>query len=161
MSWHRKTTRQILTIINESKPLPHRFDHIKTIKWIKIIDDSMCKNLHSLQLALESIQEKCVLIIWWYDIWCDYSALSNLLEDNVAYMVIFWENKDHLIKAAIRQNIAHIIANSMKSSVNLAIQYAQENKIKYILYSPWAPVDRNFQSIYDRAQVFSNTINQL
>ena len=148
-------------LLQDVYPLEHRLSSIRTIWNVTIVDDGICTSAAACKAALDAMSESCVLIAWWFDKWDNYLLLSDSLKQKASYIVVYGQVADSIAQVATDAHVSYTKVWSLQDAVQSALQYAQKNSIKYVLFSPAAASFDMFKNVYDRIEQFEKIVEAL
>jgi len=143
------------------EPLPHRLQLIRQIDSIAIIDDGVSTSAQSLLAALDAMQDTCVAIVWWYNKWDDYSILSIMLRQKVAFLICIGDTKYIFADIAKSVGVSYALSDTLEHAVSTAIDQARHLSVDTVLFSPGAASFDMFTNVYDRVEQFNHIVNTL
>lgn len=155
------TDTTLQNIIKNIKPLPHRIQFIKEINWIKIYDDGKSTTANSLKAAINSFDEKIILIAGWSDKWDDFSVLKNDFKQKVCWASLLGQTAPIFSNILNELNIKNQININMANTITYAYNLAIEKNSKIILFSPGCASFDLFKNREDRVEQFLMAINNL
>jgi UDP-N-acetylmuramoylalanine--D-glutamate ligase len=136
----------------------HRLEMAGVVEGVKFINDSKATNVDSVVKALESFQEKIILIAGGRDKGSPYHPLAKLVKDKVKALIILGEAKEK-----IRRELGKLTATyetaSLPGAVKLGYKLARPGDI--VLLSPACASYDMFDNYEQRGEVFKNTVKQL
>ena len=159
--WVNISQYQILKEIENIPSLPHRFEFVRKIDWIKIFDDWKCTTANCQAYALEQIDWKCILIAWWFDKGIDYSQNEWVYKSKVDFWVFFWDIWPKLWKLFDSWWIPNRVFTDFDEVVRFAFEVAKKRWINNILFSPGASSFDMFNNRKDRVERFLELVNWL
>lgn len=155
------TDQQLKHIISQIKPLPHRIELIKEINWIKIYDDWKSTTANSLKAAINSFDQKIILIAWWSDKGDDFSVLKSDFQNKLSWAVLLWQTADTISSILSESNVDNFITNNMEQTVQKAYEMAIAKNSKIILFSPGCASFDLFKNREDRVSQFLTAVSSL
>lgn len=153
-NWLDISIDELIELSKEVVPLDHRIQLVKETQGIKIYDDGKSTSANSLNAALNSFDEKVILIAWGSDKWDKFDHLSGSFVKKVAWAVLIGQTAKSFKDIFDELNIENKIEFSMESAVNQAFQMAKQKNINIILFSPWCASFGMFKNRLDRVQKF-------
>ncbi len=159
--WLVISNEEIKKNINTVKPLEHRLQLIKIVDWIKIYDDWICTSTHAQKFAINSFDEKVLLIAGWYDKWDNYEINKKIYEEKVRFWIFIWQTSKIYAKIFSEIWIKFKIFDNFEKSIISSIKIAKKEWIKNILFSPWCASFWMFKNVYERVKMFSEIIKKL
>ncbi|AWD32660.1 UDP-N-acetylmuramoylalanine--D-glutamate ligase [Candidatus Kinetoplastibacterium sorsogonicusi] len=136
----------------------HRNTFICRINNVDYINDSKATNIGATIAALNSYNNKKVLILGGISKGQDFSLLLPFLK-NIRIIILIGIDAYHIAKILDNDNITYIYANNMKEAVIKAYQNACEGDI--VLLSPACSSLDMFSSYKQRGETFSQEVLQL
>ncbi|MBI5555686.1 MAG: UDP-N-acetylmuramoyl-L-alanine--D-glutamate ligase [Elusimicrobia bacterium] len=136
----------------------HRLELVKTVKGVKYINDSKATNVDSLVKALESFQEKIILIAGGRDKGSPYWPLAKLVKQKVKALIVLGEARVK-IKGELGQLTRTHEVKSLPEAVKLGQQLARPGDI--VLLSPACASFDMFQNYEQRGRVFKEEVQKL
>ncbi len=137
--------------------LPHRMEPVASIKGRQFINDSKATTVGSVQMALRSVKERCVLIMGGQTKGDDYSRLISDMENRVRTLVLIGESSNEFSK--IFSTFNPVLATSMEEAVQKAFKYSKEGDD--ILLSPGCASFDMFDSFEHRGEIFKKAVESL
>lgn len=136
----------------------HRLEFVRTLDGIDYVNDSKATNINATWYALSSYKKPLVWIAGGRGDNNDYSALDELVRQNVKSIVAIGEEAD-----AIFNHFAHIVriekADSMEEAVEKARKQAEDGDI--VLFTPACKSFDWFNSYEHRGEVFKKVVRRL
>ena len=144
--------------VKEMRSLPHRMEFIGEINGRYFINDSKSTSLDATVNAIESINQKIVLIVGGKQRdGADFSSLKEHIK-NVKYIVLFGETKEK-IKSQIEPYDKVSICSTMAETVETAFMFSEIGD--YIILSPGCPSQDMFTNYEERGNLFKMYISKL
>lgn len=137
--------------------LPHRMEQVASLNGRLFINDSKATTVGAVQMALKSIEGKCVLILGGKTKGDDYSRLMDYMKDRVRTLVLMGESSDRFSKAF--NMFDQVMVSSMNEAVHTAYQCSREGDI--ILLSPGCASFDMFESFEHRGDEFKKAVEEL
>ena len=137
--------------------LSHRFETIGEFSGIKYIDDSKATNINATKRALESIDQKVILIAGGRDKGGDYSSLLSLVKEKVKKIVVIGEAKDK-IKKAFASNITIVESEKMEDAIKDASENASSGDI--VILSPMCSSFDMYSNYKERGEIFKKEVEK-
>lgn len=159
--WYEFSMDELLTLSKEINPLDHRIQLVREVNWIKIYDDGKSTSANSLNAALNSFEEKVILISWWSDKWDKFNHLSSSFVNKVAGAVFIGQTSTTFKEIFDQLQIESKILPNMDSAVIAAFKMAQDMWVKVLLFSPWCASFDMFKNRLDRVQQFLLVVEKL
>jgi UDP-N-acetylmuramoylalanine--D-glutamate ligase len=136
----------------------HRLELVKTIKGVKYINDSKATNVDSVVKALESFQEKIILIAGGRDKGSSYQPLAKLVKQKVKALIVLGEASAK-IKGELGCWIQTYEVKSLPEAVKLGQKLASPGDV--VLLSPACASFDMFKNYEQRGQVFKEEVRKL
>ncbi len=139
--------------------LPHRMEHVMTIKGVDYINDSKATNVNSTWFALESIEKPIILILGGVDKGNDYSLIKDLVKTKVKAIVCMGLDNTKIHQAL--GDIMPLIVNtaSAKEAAQAAYHFAEKGDA--VLLSPACASFDLFKNYEDRGDQFKQAVREL
>ena len=140
--------------------LEHRMEPVATIKGVEFINDSKGTNVNSTWYALESIDEKpIILILGGVDKGNDYSSMKELVSEKVKAIVCLGVDNRKL-HDAFGEIVSTIIdTNTADAAVQAAFNLATKGDV--VLLSPACASFDLFKNYEDRGNQFKQAVKNL
>jgi UDP-N-acetylmuramoylalanine--D-glutamate ligase len=74
------------------------------------------------------------------------------------HLVVYGQVADNLTHVATSVGVPCTKVSSLDEAIHKALQYAQENAIHYVLFSPAAASFDMFKNVYDRIEQFEKIV---
>ncbi|MEF2176174.1 MAG: Mur ligase family protein [Candidatus Absconditabacteria bacterium] len=152
---------KLLELSKMITPLEHRIQLVKEIQGVKIYDDGKSTSANSLNAALNSFEDKVILIAGGSDKGDKFNHLSSSFVNKVAGAVLIGQTAQAFKDIFDELDIESTIELSMESAVKKAFSLAKSRKIKTILFSPGCASFGMFKNRLDRVQKFLHEVEQL
>lgn len=144
--------------IKTFKGVPHRIEFVKEIKGIKFYNDSKGTNVSSVIRAIESFNERIILIAGGRDKGSDFNILKNKVKGRVKASILIGEARDK-IKDALCEVTYTEFAENMDDAVKKAFKIAEAGDV--VLLSPGCASFDMFRDYEERGEVFKNIVRNL
>ncbi len=144
--------------LRKFRGVEHRLELVKTVKRVKYINDSKATNVDSVVKALESFQEKIILITGGRDKGSPYRPLAKLVKQKVKALIVLGEARTK-IKAELGQLTQTHEVKSLPEAVKLSQQLSQPGDV--VLLSPACASFDMFQNYEQRGRVFKEEVKKL
>lgn len=145
----------ILKTVKNYRGLPYRLELIRTIKGIKIYNDSASTNPMTTAAAIKSFKENNVLIMGGKDKGLDYKSVARALKKSLTKLtILFGENKKKIAKAIKGNKI--IFTKNLKESLKTALKNSKSGEV--IVFSPGAASFDMFIDYKDRGKKFNKLV---
>ncbi len=140
--------------------LEHRMEPVATVRGVEFINDSKATNVNSTWYALESIDEKpIILILGGVDKGNDYSSMKELVNDKVKAIICLGIN-NHTLHEAFEGIVESIIdTETAVAAVQAAFKLAVKGDI--VLLSPACASFDLFKNYEDRGNQFKQAVKNL
>jgi UDP-N-acetylmuramoylalanine--D-glutamate ligase len=138
--------------------IEHRLEFVREIQGIRFINDSKATTVDSLAFALQSFQEKVVLIAGGKDKGGSYDKIKELLSAKVKHAVLIGNAAEKMAKSW-KKVIPISRVNSLIEAVNMAYQHAGKGDI--VLLSPACSSFDMFRDYEDRGEKFKQIVKNL
>ncbi len=142
--------------IPELKSLPYRIEFKKEINGIKFYNDAKSTTVQSVLKAVESFNEKVVLILGGIYKGGDFSVLRDI--SNISKFVIIGQDKESLQRMINRPEKTYL-ADTLKEAVKTAYSLAEKGNI--VLFSPGCASFDMFKNYIDRGEQFNKIVEEL
>lgn len=144
--------------LRKFRGVEHRLELVKKVKGVKYINDSKATNVDSVAKALESFQEKIILIAGGRDKGSSYQPLAKLVKQKVKALIVLGEART-VIKSELGQLIPTYEVKSLPEAVKLGRQLARPGDV--VLLSPACASFDMFQNYEHRGRVFKEEVQKL
>jgi UDP-N-acetylmuramoylalanine--D-glutamate ligase len=138
--------------------IEHRLEFVREIHGIRFINDSKATTVDSLAFALQSFQEKIILIAGGKDKGGSYDKLNDLLVSRVKHVVLLGNAAEKMEKSW-KNVIPSSRVNSLAEAVNKAYQHARKGDV--VLLSPACSSFDMFRDYEDRGEKFKQIVKSL
>lgn len=150
--------KQLKTSLSDFAGVEHRLEKYLKIRNIQFINDSKATNVNSVWYALQTVNEKIVLIMGGKDKGNEYGLLKDLIRRKVkAIVALGINNKPILI--AFEDIVPIYDTNSMEKAVKTAYQLADEGDT--VLLSPACASFDLFKNYEERGKLFKEEVRNL
>ncbi len=136
--------------------VPHRLEFVRELDGVRYINDSKATNVNAVWYALESFQERIVLIAGGRDKGNDYAPLRPLVKAKVRGLIAMGESADKVIRELADLAPAHATAYSMEEAVLIARRLARPGDV--VLLSPACASFDMFRNYEDRGDAFKRVL---
>ena len=151
--------KKVIEKIKEFKPLSHRIEFVKEIEGIEFYNDSKSTTVQAVEKAIESFDEKVVLILGGINKGGDFSKLGDLLKNKVLSAFIIGRDKQQIYQM-IKDYTNSIKKESLEEAVKEAFEVAKKNKA-VVLFSPGCASFDMFKNYADRGDKFKEIVENL
>jgi UDP-N-acetylmuramoylalanine--D-glutamate ligase len=138
--------------------IEHRLEFVREIQGVRFINDSKATTVDSLAFALQSFQEKIILIAGGKDKGGSYDKINDLLAAKVKHAVLLGNAAEKMEKSW-KNVIPSSRVNSLVEAVNAAYQHAGKGDI--VLLSPACSSFDMFRDYEDRGEKFKQIVKSL
>ena len=135
----------------------HRIEFVCENSGVAIYNDSKSTNIDSLRVALESFEEKVVLIAGGRGKGADYRVLSPLVAERVAHLVVFGEDGPALADA-FRADTQVTAAETLDDAVSQSLNAARAGQV--VLFSPACASFDMFTNFEERGRAFKASVRR-
>jgi UDP-N-acetylmuramoylalanine--D-glutamate ligase len=144
--------------IEDFSGIEHRLEEVRNLNGILFINDSKATTIESLAFALQSFDEKIVLIAGGKDKGGDFKKVLGLLQKKVKTAILIGEASER-----IRQSWMGVIPITMVENLEQAIGTAREKASQgdVVLLSPACSSFDMFLDYEDRGNQFKNIVKDL
>jgi UDP-N-acetylmuramoylalanine--D-glutamate ligase len=137
----------------------HRLEEVETINGIRFINDSKATNVDSVFYALDSFEEKIILIAGGVDKGNDYTKIRDLVHQKVKFLICLGKDNKKLVDF-FRDSIRIIYqTEDIKDAVEQAFELARKGDI--VLLSPACASFDLFENYEDRGRQFKKAVSKL
>ena len=143
----------MLKVISEFKGIEHRLEYVSTIDGVDFINDSKATTVSSVEWALQSLDEKIILIVGGRYKGGDFSSLKDLVNKKVNYIIAIGEARPQ-IKKGLAGTKEIFEEEDLKGAVRIAFEKA--NKGDKILLSPGCSSFDMFKNYEERGRIFKD-----
>ena len=150
---------KVIEKIKEFKPLNHRIEFVKEVEGVKFYNDSKSTTVQAVEKAIESFDEKIVLILGGINKGGDFSKLGSLLKTKVLSAFIIGRDKEQIFRM-IKDYTNSIKKESLEEAVKDAFEVAKSNKA-VVLFSPGCASFDMFKNYADRGNKFKEIVESL
>ncbi len=149
---------QLKTSLSDFAGVEHRLEKYLKIRNVQFINDSKATNVNSVWYALQTVNERIVLIMGGKDKGNEYGSLKDLVRRKVkAIVALGVDNKP--ILSAFADIIPVYDTNSMEKAVKTAYQIADEGDT--VLLSPACASFDLFKNYEERGKKFKEAVRNL
>jgi UDP-N-acetylmuramoylalanine--D-glutamate ligase len=136
--------------------LPHRMEHVKTIRGVTFINDSKATNIAACVAACKSFKKPVNLILGGLGKGQDFRELFEKLPQNVESVFVFGHAADEIIAAAAARPINR--CQTLAEAVTRAAQFPAGG---VVLFSPACSSFDMFKNYEDRGDMFKKLVRDL
>ncbi|CAB5130628.1 UDP-N-acetylmuramoyl-L-alanine--D-glutamate ligase (EC [Olavius algarvensis associated proteobacterium Delta 3] len=148
----------ITAALNMYKGLPHRTEHVATIRGILFFNDSKATNVDAVIRALGSFEIPVVLILGGRDKGADFTKLNAIVTKRVKHVVAMGEAR-HAVLSALGESASVSVATDMTEAVDQAYRVAVAGEA--VLLSPACASFDQYDSYADRGEDFRRKVTDL
>lgn len=152
------SNENIANAFSSFKGVEHRLEFVREIDGIKFINDSKATNIDSVWYALNSFDEKILLILGGKDKGNDYNQIKDLVLSKVRKIYAIGTSKD-IIYNFFNNYIEVDKKETLEECVYSAKNEAKENEI--VLLSPACASFDMFKNYQHRGKVFKDAVMSL
>ena len=117
----------------EHNALEHALEPVRTVRGVRIVNDSKATNVDAVKAAIQSISDPLILIMGGYDKGNDYTPLIDLVKSKVRALILLGEHTER-IRNALEPYVVTWDAKTMDRAVEVAYSHAVPGDV--ILLSP-------------------------
>ena len=138
--------------------VPHRLEHIRTLKGVDYYNDSKATNIHSVNVAIDSFSRPIILIMGGRDKGADFQDLLPKASSKVKQILVLGEAADR-----IQQTLSRDIPCSQVSTIDSAVFQAQKmaEPGDVVLLSPGCASFDMFKNFEERGDQFRTAVFNL
>ncbi|UFX82593.1 Mur ligase family protein [Candidatus Absconditicoccus praedator] len=148
---------KILDSIRNIYPLPNTLELLTTIDNINIYNDGKSTTPNALGSALNSFEEKVVLIAGGADKGADFSQIEQILSQKVAHAFLIGETAEQIGKILEKYWIGYEICDSLEDAIYQGY-FQAKNLSKDLVFSPGSSSLDMFSGYKERVDVFKENI---
>jgi len=152
------SNENIAKAFSSFKGVEHRLEFVREVDGIKFINDSKATNIDSVWYALNSFEEKILLILGGKDKGNDYNQIKDLVLSKVRKIYAIGTSKD-IIYNFFNNYIEVDKKETLEECVYSAKNEAKENEI--VLLSPACASFDMFKNYQHRGKVFKDAVMSL
>lgn len=150
--------KQLKTSLSDFTGVEHRLEKYLKIRNIQFINDSKATNVNSVWYALQTVNEKIVLIMGGKDKGNEYGTLKDLVRRKVKAIVAMGIDNKPILQAF--EDIVPVYdTNSMDKAVKTAYNLADEGDT--VLLSPACASFDLFKNYEERGKLFKEAVRNL
>jgi UDP-N-acetylmuramoylalanine--D-glutamate ligase len=117
----------------EHHPLEHALEPVRTVRGVRLVNDSKATNVDAVKAAIESISDPLLLIMGGYDKGNDYTPLIDLVKSKVKALILLGKHTGR-IRNVLGPHVVTWDAMTMEHAVEVAYSHAVPGDV--ILLSP-------------------------
>jgi len=144
-------------VIQNFKPLEHRIEYVDTINGVDFYNDSKATTVQAVYRAVESFNNKIILILGGINKGGDFSALKDF-KDKIKKVFIIGKSKEE-IKDMIKDFADYSLEESLQDAVLKATEIAEKGDT--ILFSPGCASFDMFKNYADRGNRFKDIVKRV
>ena len=137
----------------------HRLEFVRDLDGVRYINDSKATNVNAVWYALESFQQKIILIAGGRDKGNDYSSLVPLVQRNVRMVIALGESADKVEQELGAHAEQHMQVDTLEQAVQAAHLLAQPGEV--VLLSPACASFDMFENYEARGEAFKLAVQNL
>lgn len=137
----------------------HRLEFVRTLDEVQYVNDSKATNVNAVWYALESFQQKIVLIAGGRDKGNDYSSLIPLVEDKVRVVIALGESAEKVENELGSHAEQQMKVDTLEQAVQAAHLLAQPGEV--VLLSPACASFDMFENYEARGEAFKQAVLNL
>jgi len=154
-----KNLKEIKEKFENFKGLPHRLEYIGEKDGIKVFNDSKSTNPHSVKNAIESFDEKIVLIMGGLNKGLSFKEIKNLIKEKCKGVVLFGKSKFEILKDIENESIRIEISESVYDALKIAFKIAEKKDV--IVFSPGCASFDMYKNYEERGEDFKNAFKRI
>ncbi len=139
--------------------VPHRLELVRELDGVRYVNDSKATNVNAVWYALESFNERLVLIAGGRDKGNDYASLKPLVRQKVRAVIAIGESAEKVMQELGTVAEQRVEAHSMEEAIRYARFYAEPGDI--VLLSPACASFDMFENYEDRGDTFKRLVMSL
>ncbi len=150
--------QDIRTALTLFKGLDHRLQQVSVIDGVRYIDDSKATTVDACKAALDSFDERVILIAGGRDKGSDYKVIRETVKKKVISMVLIGESKKK-----IQDDLVGAVNILEASSMNKAVAICRDKAVAgdTVLLSPMCASFDMFSNYKDRGDAFQRAVLRL
>lgn len=145
----------IKKVVYTFKGLPYRLQYLGRFQGIDFYNDSKSTTPNSLKAALESFDQKVVLIFGGQDKGADFSYLKDLFRKKVKLAIAFGENRKKLFET-FKEVVPIFSVETLNEAFEVLKKHLKEGNI--VLFSPGSASFDQYKGYEDRGKHFEELI---
>lgn len=152
-------TDNIALAVREFRPPRYRIELIKTLKNLRIYNDSKSTNIDSTVRACEAMDGTTTLIVGGWDKKISYESFFAMLPSNVAHIVCCGDNSDEIIKWVPDDAPYSVVKTAtLERAVEISLSYKDS---KNLLFSPSTSSFDRYTDYMQRGRHFDGIVKAL
>jgi UDP-N-acetylmuramoylalanine--D-glutamate ligase len=151
----------IQDVIKNFSGIEHRLEFVKNIDGVKFYNDSKATNISSACKALESFENKNIILIGGgYDKHIDfYLWIKKIKEIDIKYLILIGETKNKIKKQCDELNFKnYLLCEKFEEAICKAFSLAKKDY--YVLLSPACASWDMFDNYEQRGNIFKNIVHK-
>ncbi len=146
--------------VSQFSGLEHRLEEVRVVNGVLYVNDSKATTPDSVIKALNSFNEKVVLIAGGSSKNNDFSEMAKLFPGKLRKLILIGETAPEIANAAIDSGFSDIVfAADLKDAVELSAKMAKEGDV--VLLSPACASFDMFKNFEDRGRQFKELVSRL
>ena len=150
---------EIKNALKKFNGIPHRIEHVTTLKGVDYINDSKATNINSVVVAIKTYTKPIILLLGGYNKGVDFRLLIPHIKSNSVKTILAYGEAGEQIKTAIGDAVRLFKVNDLNSAVKDAHSIAHPGDI--VLLSPGCASFDQFNNFEDRGDFFKMAVNKL
>jgi len=146
---------QMRESIKSFEGLPHRLEKVTTLEGVDFVNDSKATNVDATLKALESFNQKIIIILGGRDKGDDFRKLRKIVTRKVKKIILIGEAKEK-IRDALEGTAAMDVASSMKEAVRSGFSAASPGEM--VLLAPACTSFDMFKNFEERGDIFKQEV---
>lgn len=149
----------IIDAVKKFTGVAHRIEFIKEIKGVKYYNDSKGTNPDSTLVAVEAMDQNCILIAGGYDKGSDFDDLFKKASSKISHLILMGQTAEKISLAAKKYNIDYYLVENLQMAVTTAKNLAKKGDS--ILLSPACASWDMYKSYEERGEDFQKIVSEL
>jgi UDP-N-acetylmuramoylalanine--D-glutamate ligase len=141
------------------RPLPHRYELVRTVNEVDYVNDSKATNLDSMEKALAGESRPVVLIAGGKDKGFEFDSVADLVAEKCRCAVLMGEMADRIERIWAPRVTCHNVGASLDRAVRTAQAQAKPGDL--VLFSPGTSSFDMFKNYADRGNQFRELVKDL
>ena len=141
------------------RPLPHRYELVRTVNEVDYVNDSKATNLDSMEKALAGESRPVVLIAGGKDKGFEFDSVTNLVAEKCRCAVLIGEMADRIERIWAPRVTCHNVGDSLDRAIRTARAEAKPGDL--VLFSPGTSSFDMFKNYADRGNQFRELVKEL
>lgn len=139
--------------------VPHRLELVREIDGVRYVNDSKATNVNAVWYALESFNQRVILIAGGRDKGNDYSSLKPLVRQKTRAVIAIGESREKVVDELGPETEYIVEVGSMEEAVGVARALAEPGDV--VLLSPACASFDMFENYEQRGEVFKRSVRGL